>query len=748
MEENSDQGFCHPTQSTSQHGVDESAPSTSRDPRMTSTSSFPHPIEPSAFRFPSISSPHVSNQHAEFLKSLRLPPPPPPPPPQQQQPQQPHHPPSSPELDDPPPRLSLFEWRGTRVLVRIASQGSQYIPGIIRDVQNHTDVLIRMDRGTEIRIDDVLAEEKRVDVVADQVPNPNEIKSSSMVLVRVQQGHDVFARAELVSINTSMLSYQIRRIGGFRSEIETAGRASVRLLRAPWHAEAEATTMEEVSPVVIQPPPQQPTSIPSLSEVVTALGTRLPADQLSILLQLRNQHLQHLTQGRRHLSEGELGEVSKKSSAGVSIDEEEESRDGQQQLGEVGPSSSSAPSTSSVQLIGLPSRDASGLRLPPSVGNRALLFPSSAGLSDLHNIEEDPLSSSFGATGTQRYRKGEIVTTPGGIRKKYNGKQWRRLCSKEGCNKESQRRGFCSRHLSLKSKPGQSDCNLSTSPPAGYGHSMDWSSAAQDDMDERQDESTISQPTPLPPHIRQGGTASSSSFFRDVPQSAPAVFNPSSSSSLPKLSSIHSRHLSMDGQSRQTPVNPFIPLMQQHQQQLAAAQQALQAAMNNGGSSSGHEDAARTLNTLNQMRSMLPFGLHPQQLSVNAGVTNQANLVDSLIRSAVANAAAGNTTGVNPQVHLQNMLSSSLQSLAAQGRTIREESSDKEEEEGEVVDPNDRCRKMRTNYDSDDEEGGENGGRRGEGERGGERREVEGRGEGGGDGRDEKRNTNGHNETK
>merc|ERR1719228_2895804 len=35
---------------------------------------------------------------------------------------------------------------------------------------------------------------------------------------------------------------------------------------------------------------------------------------------------------------------------------------------------------------------------------------------------------------------------------KFNGKQWRRLCSKEGCSKESQRRGYCSRHLSLKGK--------------------------------------------------------------------------------------------------------------------------------------------------------------------------------------------------------------------------------------------------------------------------------------------------------
>ncbi|XP_057683331.1 protein capicua homolog [Corythoichthys intestinalis] len=52
----------------------------------------------------------------------------------------------------------------------------------------------------------------------------------------------------------------------------------------------------------------------------------------------------------------------------------------------------------------------------------------------------------------QRYKKGDVVCTPTGIRKKFNGKQWRRLCSREGCSKESQRRGYCSRHLSMRTK--------------------------------------------------------------------------------------------------------------------------------------------------------------------------------------------------------------------------------------------------------------------------------------------------------
>uniref|UniRef100_A0A087YE53 Protein capicua homolog n=1 Tax=Poecilia formosa TaxID=48698 RepID=A0A087YE53_POEFO len=52
----------------------------------------------------------------------------------------------------------------------------------------------------------------------------------------------------------------------------------------------------------------------------------------------------------------------------------------------------------------------------------------------------------------QKYKKGDVVCTPNGIRKKFNGKQWRRLCSRDGCMKESQRRGYCSRHLSMKTK--------------------------------------------------------------------------------------------------------------------------------------------------------------------------------------------------------------------------------------------------------------------------------------------------------
>ena len=50
-------------------------------------------------------------------------------------------------------------------------------------------------------------------------------------------------------------------------------------------------------------------------------------------------------------------------------------------------------------------------------------------------------------TSSREAQKGEIRTQEDGVKRKFNGKQWRRLCSMKDCFKESQRNGYCSRHL-------------------------------------------------------------------------------------------------------------------------------------------------------------------------------------------------------------------------------------------------------------------------------------------------------------
>lgn len=54
------------------------------------------------------------------------------------------------------------------------------------------------------------------------------------------------------------------------------------------------------------------------------------------------------------------------------------------------------------------------------------------------------------AATPHKFKKGDVVQSETGVRKKFNGKQWRRLCTNPSCSKESQRRGYCSRHLNQR----------------------------------------------------------------------------------------------------------------------------------------------------------------------------------------------------------------------------------------------------------------------------------------------------------
>lgn len=79
------------------------------------------------------------------------------------------------------------------------------------------------------------------------------------------------------------------------------------------------------------------------------------------------------------------------------------------------------------------------------------------------------------AATPHRFKKGDVVSTPSGIRKKFNGKQWRRLCSNETCSKESQRRGYCSRHLSQKGNALRSSTGSTANHFNRYGASVKFS---------------------------------------------------------------------------------------------------------------------------------------------------------------------------------------------------------------------------------------------------------------------------------
>jgi len=113
---------------------------------------------------------------------------------------------------------------------------------------------------------------------------------------------------------------------------------------------------------------------------------------------------------------------------------------------EVGTPLSSELSTSGFFPISTTdSRDSQDGMLTPS-------RPPTLARSDSAFSGDSRLSTPQSAQTNKNFDKGQIVMTPGGVRKKFNGKQWRRLCSYGDCVKESQRKGYCSRHLTVSSR--------------------------------------------------------------------------------------------------------------------------------------------------------------------------------------------------------------------------------------------------------------------------------------------------------
>ncbi|CAF4544563.1 unnamed protein product [Rotaria sp. Silwood2] len=73
---------------------------------------------------------------------------------------------------------------------------------------------------------------------------------------------------------------------------------------------------------------------------------------------------------------------------------------------------------------------------------------------DDEEVERELQKHEQASNKLQGIKKGDIFTMSStGIRKKFNGKQWRRLCGIDQCQKESQRHGFCSKHLSQMREP-------------------------------------------------------------------------------------------------------------------------------------------------------------------------------------------------------------------------------------------------------------------------------------------------------
>jgi len=123
------------------------------------------------------------------------------------------------------------------------------------------------------------------------------------------------------------------------------------------------------------------------------------------------------------------------------------------------------------------SRDSQDGMLTPS-------RPPTLARSDSAFSGDSQLSTPQSAAANKNVEKGQIIVTLGGVRKKFNGKQWRRLCSYGDCVKESQRKGYCSRHLTVSSHEERQSVARSLSN--SFESSVDWTGSQSEQRDKIQ----------------------------------------------------------------------------------------------------------------------------------------------------------------------------------------------------------------------------------------------------------------------
>ncbi|KRZ76800.1 putative transcription factor capicua [Trichinella papuae] len=392
--------------------------------------------------------------------------------------------------------VSLKDWKGARVLARPLDREDYYYSACIKLVRPNNAVVVEFDNVADLNslvvYQDVFTV-SQFDILADQAPVPELVKIGMVVCARRNADQPHFELAEVVGISMMPVSFQLKfttittsnnnfsSIGQSRQStgrVHSASpdvtylwvsRANIRLLRPPWFEELSceiqqrSSTKTGVSFVPFWPHqacvggvPQLNTNLGSVTtsasgSLIAAAPTDLQAEyELAVACSstdaVHHHHHHHLSSetGAEDLEEENQQD-----------DNSSETASEPSGYGNMSPRSNVSADGSMVRvsnvLTPLSSTDSHSTGEKCDIPERTDSAASSTENSNSNNANNGG-GSGGGLLLKKKHQKGDVMLTPGGIRKKFNGKQWRRLCSKEGCNKESQRRGYCSRHLSLNGK--------------------------------------------------------------------------------------------------------------------------------------------------------------------------------------------------------------------------------------------------------------------------------------------------------
>ncbi|XP_055695113.1 putative transcription factor capicua isoform X2 [Lutzomyia longipalpis] len=414
------------------------------------------------------------------------------------------------ELQPAVPNIDLTEWRDHRILLKHISMNI-YQPGSIKDVEQPHTVVVKMDgeEGCCRKVLDVFGA-NRFDIVSDACPSVAAVSPGMRVCVRSQLSDSsgyVFVEGIVNDVLNNTKQFTVQMANNAQ-DVRIVKRADLRLLQPPWwdelteamksgcHDDAMSSTNSgamsnmggntnchkgaDVETKIVYANYAKGTcrnvvgmkSIVAVSSRSSAnygapihrYDTSPPIQVHHVLPILHNQEEyyrttatspfqgQNVPGGESNVPPG--GVVSGNSvevlTPGVSVlattspNPDEHMRrqryDDYESDDDLRREDISFPMDGDVEKL-------SGSSKRSSMQSRG----STSSLLDQRLTPRSQPATPRSQTATpHRFKKGDIVTTPSGIRKKFNGKQWRRLCSNDPCSKESQRRGFCSRHLSQK----------------------------------------------------------------------------------------------------------------------------------------------------------------------------------------------------------------------------------------------------------------------------------------------------------
>ncbi|XP_026332039.1 protein capicua homolog isoform X3 [Hyposmocoma kahamanoa] len=367
------------------------------------------------------------------------------------------------------PNIDLSEWRDHRVL---AKQRGLYIPGVIRQAEG-CKVIVELDgqENEPVEYTDIFGANK-YDIISDASPQMSHLLIGSACVVRTtdptREGtQSVFVEGLVFEVLNFPIRIRVKQVtdGDIGKETVEVKRADLRLVQPPWADELEDAGSQP--PTTIQSQHlRMHHSVPMQMGENFYTSSPMPGTGPVV------------TVGA--LSNGSMDELRKRTFDDYGESDDELKND------IMFPIDVTHMDCSNSKRSSLQSRGSTSSLLERSLTPRS----------------QPPTPRSQAAT-PHKYKKGDVVSTPTGIRKKFNGKQWRRLCSKDGCTKESQRRGFCSRHLSLRGVTRSSNTPLAQgsaqTPQQSSSKSLSSSgTGVEGDETSRESDTT-------PPHYRVTG---------------------------------------------------------------------------------------------------------------------------------------------------------------------------------------------------------------------------------------------------